>query len=118
MTDDSNPAADWPSGICRQCRCQWNTPCTEASGGECSWADDWETLCSACVNASFATEIERQGDGYVLTVMRSLDEGPAKMFEPLYQVPLDIGHVTQLIGTAALATREEAEKRAAACGED
>lgn len=35
-------------GTCRRCGCTETTPCTDAMGLPCAWADDRKTLCTAC----------------------------------------------------------------------
>ncbi|MDG3136234.1 hypothetical protein [Streptococcus suis] len=36
------------TGICRQCGCNWITPCIDESHGACWWINDHRTLCSHC----------------------------------------------------------------------
>ncbi len=36
------------TGICRQCGCNWITPCIDESHGACWWINDHRRLCSHC----------------------------------------------------------------------
>ncbi|HFI0149756.1 TPA: hypothetical protein ACGO3A_001301 [Streptococcus suis] len=41
-------------GICRQCGCNWVTPCIDEKHGACWWIDANRTLCSHCFYGLYA----------------------------------------------------------------